>query len=338
MSSPSFPFLSLPRELREQVYDLAFKVEPSSRLYDPGTRYTKATAPLLYVHETITNELQPRLYEDHAIVLPIQKPVIFLNEGKPVAPRLKKLPRMMTRRTKKIIVEVPHPKYVRDTYYVKDIVTMSDDEDEDKEGDGDNNSAEGIREDIDECSQKDTEEDDWEDTDDSESSEESDFEGDENLGIASTTKLTRELLSLKPQLPSTKTIKVIQWSSHSDYTRREIENWQSQLSRLTEQWDGIKVEFQLNIIEWDEGFSGACYDWAQLWHRTFQDSPKIRFSVVELAWEDLYKGSYLGRELDPTGPNNPDINTMSLEERTSTLYTGARVQCRPLFIKVWPFA
>ncbi|CAH0003378.1 unnamed protein product [Clonostachys byssicola] len=45
-----------------------------SNIYDGGTAYTPTTAPLLYVHPRITEDLQHRLYGNHALVIPIQEP------------------------------------------------------------------------------------------------------------------------------------------------------------------------------------------------------------------------------------------------------------------------
>ncbi|KAH7131573.1 hypothetical protein B0J13DRAFT_529553 [Dactylonectria estremocensis] len=191
MSSPSIPFLRLPRDIRELVYDLAFEIPPS-HMYGSGTRYTKAAVPLLYVHETITNELQPRLHRYHAIVLPIQEPYAFYKRGKPLAARLKKLPQMMTSRTTTIIVEVAHTSPIEDMHDFADAVTMSNNEAEEKEWHSNESRADYNWEDMEE------------DNSDSEVSEFGDYE------IECTTKLTQEPLSLKLQLHSTSTIKVIQ--------------------------------------------------------------------------------------------------------------------------------
>ncbi|KAH8601164.1 hypothetical protein B0O99DRAFT_589237 [Bisporella sp. PMI_857] len=68
-------FLDLPREIREMIYEWGSEEPEFGNMLDlQGAGYTKATAPLLYIHQSITNDLQSRIYKNQTIVLPFQEP------------------------------------------------------------------------------------------------------------------------------------------------------------------------------------------------------------------------------------------------------------------------
>lgn len=96
----------LPPEVRVLIYDYAFEDVGHSSMFDSGTAYSPSQAPLMYVHPTITNELYPLLYKDHALVLPIQEPARYCKEGKRLTPSIDKISRMRRLCTEKIIVEI----------------------------------------------------------------------------------------------------------------------------------------------------------------------------------------------------------------------------------------
>lgn len=103
-SSPS-PLLTLPREIREMIYDVLFEDIEYSNLLTSKTAYTPTSCPLLYVDQTISNELYPRLYSSHAIAVPVQEPSKYATGSTQFAPHLEKASRMMKLKTHTIIVE-----------------------------------------------------------------------------------------------------------------------------------------------------------------------------------------------------------------------------------------
>ncbi|KAL1597311.1 hypothetical protein SLS60_008895 [Paraconiothyrium brasiliense] len=69
-------FFDLPREIRDIIYDLAFAdldIPKHSNIHAERAVYTSTSAPLLYVHTQITEELQCLIYKEHKIVIPIQE-------------------------------------------------------------------------------------------------------------------------------------------------------------------------------------------------------------------------------------------------------------------------
>ncbi|KAF5007733.1 hypothetical protein FDECE_5981 [Fusarium decemcellulare] len=110
MAASPASFLSLALEIREMIYDLVFEQVEFSNLLTSKTAYTPTSCPLLYVHPTISNDLLPRLYKNHAIVIPIQEPCDYTH-GKPwLVHHLEASSRMMKQRSDKLIVEASQTK------------------------------------------------------------------------------------------------------------------------------------------------------------------------------------------------------------------------------------
>ncbi|KAF7554447.1 hypothetical protein G7Z17_g2911 [Cylindrodendrum hubeiense] len=290
MTAHSTSFLHLPREVREMVYDVAFENIEHSSLYNSGTAYTKDSSPLLYVHESITEDLQPRLYRDHTIVLPLQEPSEFVKGEDTVAHHLEKVSRMMKNRATTIIIEAAQTGRVYET--------------------------------------------DEENTSGGEPEEDYDFWHEEQGGVRFAKKITQELLSMKAQLPSATRVKLIfwfgKWVTYSQH-------WKSQLAWLKKQWDELEVEIQLNLFDFDDPDAGdGGSNWIQCWKEEYKDTPYIDFSAIDLSYNDHQSGQYTGMEFDPAGWEDPYVNTMSTEEKNEILHSGARVECRPLFVKPGP--
>ncbi|EEU45293.1 uncharacterized protein NECHADRAFT_28652, partial [Fusarium vanettenii 77-13-4] len=101
------------REIREMIYDLVLEPVEFSNLYTAKTAYTPETCPLLYVHWMITEELQNRLYKNHAIVIPFQEPSEYVISNRTFAQHINKTTRRMKMHTDKIIVEMVQTKEAR---------------------------------------------------------------------------------------------------------------------------------------------------------------------------------------------------------------------------------
>ncbi|KAF5001618.1 hypothetical protein FGRMN_924 [Fusarium graminum] len=99
-------FFSLPREIRDIIYDYALEDVPFSDALTATTAYTPESFPLLYVDKLISDELQPLLYENHAIVVPIQSPKQYADGNSDFFPRVTKCSRMMKQRSKTLIIEM----------------------------------------------------------------------------------------------------------------------------------------------------------------------------------------------------------------------------------------
>ncbi|KAM0342106.1 hypothetical protein ACHAPU_009720 [Fusarium lateritium] len=99
-------FLSLPREIRDIIYDYALEDVPVTNALTAATAYTPESFPLLYVDRCISNELQLLLYENHAMVVPIQTPRQYANGNSNFSPRVSKCSRMMKQRSKTLIIEM----------------------------------------------------------------------------------------------------------------------------------------------------------------------------------------------------------------------------------------
>ncbi|KAI8669673.1 hypothetical protein NCS57_00783200 [Fusarium keratoplasticum] len=106
-------FFRLSREIREMIYDLALEPVEFSNLYTAKTAYTPESCPLLYVHWMITEELQNRLYKNHAIVIPFQEPSEYVISNRTFAQHINKTTRRMKMHTDKIIVEIVQTKEAR---------------------------------------------------------------------------------------------------------------------------------------------------------------------------------------------------------------------------------
>ncbi|RSL88537.1 hypothetical protein CEP52_013956 [Fusarium oligoseptatum] len=103
-------FFRLSREIREMIYDLVLEPIEFSNLYTAKTAYTPESCPLLYVHRKITEDLQHRLYKNHAIVIPFQDAGEYIRNDGTFAQYINKPTRRMKMQTDKIIVEVVQSK------------------------------------------------------------------------------------------------------------------------------------------------------------------------------------------------------------------------------------
>ncbi|CAH0025563.1 unnamed protein product [Clonostachys rhizophaga] len=109
-------FLSLPREVRNIIYDLVPVDIPHSNILIAKTAYTSSVLPLLYVHPIISNDLQSRLYENHVIVLPVQEPSEYSTSHSRLLPHLETCSKLMKTRSNRLIVEVSQTQ----SHYSKD--------------------------------------------------------------------------------------------------------------------------------------------------------------------------------------------------------------------------
>ncbi|KAH6960411.1 hypothetical protein DER45DRAFT_158118 [Fusarium avenaceum] len=105
MAAPT-SFLSLPREIRDIIYDYALEDVQFTNTLTAVTAYTPQTFPLLFVDKGISDDLQPRLYENHTMVIPIQEPCQYIIKNSTFAPQVAKCSRMMKERSKTIVIEM----------------------------------------------------------------------------------------------------------------------------------------------------------------------------------------------------------------------------------------
>ncbi|KAF5254549.1 hypothetical protein FANTH_807 [Fusarium anthophilum] len=98
-------FLDLPREVRDMVYDYAFEDVKFSNAFTTQTAYSPDILPLLYVHKIISDDLQPRLYQNHTIVIPLQEPSTYATGEWSIVPRMA-CSKMMKQRSKTLIIEM----------------------------------------------------------------------------------------------------------------------------------------------------------------------------------------------------------------------------------------
>ncbi|KAJ4263438.1 hypothetical protein NW762_006257 [Fusarium torreyae] len=99
-------FLDLPIEIRDMIYDYALEDVEFTNALQAKTAYTPKKVPLLYVDETITKELQHRLYANHAMVIPIQEPSRYAIGDWTFAPQVTECSRMMKQRSKILTIEM----------------------------------------------------------------------------------------------------------------------------------------------------------------------------------------------------------------------------------------
>ncbi|KAF5647685.1 uncharacterized protein FTJAE_1742 [Fusarium tjaetaba] len=98
-------FLDLPREVRDMVYDYALQDVKFSNAFTTQTAYSPDTLPLLYVHKIISDDLQPRLYQSHAIVVPLQEPSTYATGEWSIVPRIA-CSRIMKQLSSTLIIEM----------------------------------------------------------------------------------------------------------------------------------------------------------------------------------------------------------------------------------------
>ncbi|KAK2687940.1 hypothetical protein QWA68_012593 [Fusarium oxysporum] len=116
-------FLDLPREVRDMVYDYALEDVKFSNAFTTQTAHSPKISPLLYVHKSISDDLQPRLYQNHAIVVPLQEPSTYAAGDWSIVPRVA-CSKMMKQRSNTLIIEMsqttisyyPDPDPERDLY------------------------------------------------------------------------------------------------------------------------------------------------------------------------------------------------------------------------------
>ncbi|KAF5628852.1 hypothetical protein F52700_7945 [Fusarium sp. NRRL 52700] len=99
-------FLDLPREVRDIVYDYyTFEDAEFSNAFTTQTAYSPDILPLLYVHKTISDDLQSRLYQNHAIAVPLQEPSTYATGEWSIVPRIA-CSKMMKQRSNTLIIEM----------------------------------------------------------------------------------------------------------------------------------------------------------------------------------------------------------------------------------------
>ncbi|KAJ3542609.1 hypothetical protein NM208_g4007 [Fusarium decemcellulare] len=105
--TPKVTFGDLPREIREMIYEYAF--EPSEPVFTNAmasqTAYTAEKFPLFYLDKKIFEDMQPKLYREHTMVIPIQEPCDYVKRELPFAPRVAACSKRMRQSTRELIVE-----------------------------------------------------------------------------------------------------------------------------------------------------------------------------------------------------------------------------------------
>lgn len=328
----SASFLHLPLEVRTHIYDLAFvPVEHADILSPTKTPYTKEAAPLLYVHPSITADLGPRLYRDgFSVVLPIQEAGEFA-KGRGLSQEalqecLDGSSRLMKQRCQTLVVEACQRSYVMTEW--------------DPEGDPD------------------LKKEDFKPVEDYDFWERDDFAA----------NLVPYLLKIKKELPALKTVKFILWLVQWD---APLYAWRGQLEELAREWvkldkgheatqnesstmagideqsdgmDGppLDVYFQVNTFDYyDQDAGDGGMNWIQVWNR-FADgdgdeaqkpeSLNVVFAAMDLKWGDHIAGHFDGRQFDPDGWENEDINRMPEWERDMELHLWDST-CKPLYVQ-----
>jgi hypothetical protein len=74
-SQPSF--LHLPREVRDMIYSYVLDDVEFSNAFTSQTAYSPQNFTLLYIHKVISEDLQPRLYINHSIVITLSGRIIW---------------------------------------------------------------------------------------------------------------------------------------------------------------------------------------------------------------------------------------------------------------------
>ncbi|KAM0434896.1 hypothetical protein ACHAQK_008591 [Fusarium lateritium] len=105
MTTP-ISFLSLPREIRDIIYDYALEDVQFTNALTAVTAYTPQTFPLLYVDKSISDDLEPYLYKNHTMVIPVQEPCQYILGNSKLSPQVAKCSRMMKERSKTIVIEM----------------------------------------------------------------------------------------------------------------------------------------------------------------------------------------------------------------------------------------
>ncbi|KAF4462819.1 hypothetical protein FALBO_10361 [Fusarium albosuccineum] len=105
--APNVTFGDLPREIRQMIYEYTF--EPSEPVFTNAiasqTAYTAEKYPLFYLDMKIFEDMQPHLYRNHTMVIPIQEPCDYVKRELPFAPRVAACSKRMRQSTKALIIE-----------------------------------------------------------------------------------------------------------------------------------------------------------------------------------------------------------------------------------------
>ena len=98
------PFSVFPREVRDMIYSYAIPEIPATDATVLNTAYNPKNAPLLFLNEAISKDVQHVLYKDHAIVIPVLNPSEYeLKEAK-FAPVVRQCSRLMKQRSNRVII------------------------------------------------------------------------------------------------------------------------------------------------------------------------------------------------------------------------------------------
>ncbi|RSL64004.1 hypothetical protein CEP51_013215 [Fusarium floridanum] len=105
--APKVTFGHLPREVRQMIYEYTF--EPSKPVFTNAiasqTAYTAEKYPIFYLDKNIFQDVQPQLYQEHTMVIPIQEPCDYVTHELPFAPRVAACSKRMRQSTRELIIE-----------------------------------------------------------------------------------------------------------------------------------------------------------------------------------------------------------------------------------------
>ncbi|KAJ4016306.1 hypothetical protein NW752_003429 [Fusarium irregulare] len=98
------PFSVFPREVRDMIYSYSIPDIPATDATVLDTAYNPKNAPLLFLNETISKDVQHVLYQDHAIVIPVLNPSEYELKETKFAPVVGQCSRLMKQRSNRVII------------------------------------------------------------------------------------------------------------------------------------------------------------------------------------------------------------------------------------------
>lgn len=98
------PFSVFPREVRDMMYSYSIPEIPATDATVSKTAYNTKNAPLLFLNEAISKDVQHLLYQDHAIVIPVLNPSEYELKETKFAPIVSQCSRLMKQRSNRVII------------------------------------------------------------------------------------------------------------------------------------------------------------------------------------------------------------------------------------------
>jgi hypothetical protein len=118
------PFSVFPREVRDMIYSYSIPEIRGSDATVFKTAYNPKNAPLLFLNEAISKDVQHLLYKDHVMIIPVLNPSEYELKETTFAPIVRQCSRLMKQRSNRLMITTS--RFVAASYSPMRYITIDD--------------------------------------------------------------------------------------------------------------------------------------------------------------------------------------------------------------------